>query len=130
MTSAEELARLAALPGDESPPPGFEIDRLTYPGGEDVLARAREVMAAALSGAELPTWFTELCVDDSRVQSCTLDRWSLRAWRFWLQPENRRWWWWGAAAVDDEVRLAVLVRGRPYLRGSLDWLLKASRLPV
>lgn len=130
MTSAEELARLTAPPRDEAPPLGFEIDQLTYPGGEAVLARAREVMAAVLRGAELPAWFIDLCVDDTRVQSCTLDRWSLRAWRFWLQPENRRWWWWAAECVGEEVRLAVLVRGRPYLRGSLDWLFKASRLPA
>lgn len=130
MTSAEELARLGARPGEEPPPPGLEIDRVSYPGDAAVLARAREVMEAALRDGELPGWFTALCVDDARVQSCTLDRWSLRAWRFWLQPENRRWWWWGAETVGDEVRLAVLVRARPYLRGSLDWLFKASRLPA
>jgi hypothetical protein len=55
-----------------------------------------------------------------------VDRWSLRAWKFWLAPENRRWWWWAAEAPDGQLRFRALVRGKPYLRGSLDWLWKAS----
>jgi len=68
----------------------------------------------------------EQCFDDSEIQTCNLDRWSLRAWKFWLAPENRRWWWWAAEPADGEIRVRALVRAKPYLRGSLDWLWKAS----
>lgn len=126
MTSAEELRHLAGQGAEEPVPAGFEIDRSSYPGGEPVLERARQVMRAVLEGEALPGWFVEQCVDDSAIQTCTLDRWSLRAWKFWLDPQNRRWWWWSAAVVGGEVRFEALVRSRPYLRGSLDWLFKAS----
>ncbi len=114
--------------GGGEPPAGFEIDGQVYTGGATALERAREVMTAVLTERELPGWFVARCVDDSRVQSCTLDRWSIRAWRFWLQPENRRWWWWTARVEGDEVHLTVLVRAKPYLRGSLDWLFRAAEL--
>ena len=126
MTPADELRHLRGEAADEPVPDGFALDELTFPGGEPVLERAREVMRAVLGGAPLPGWFVEQCVDDSAIQTCTLDRWSLRAWKFWLEPENRRWWWWSAEPAGDEVRLRALVRSKPYLRGSLDWLFKAS----
>lgn len=130
MTAAEELALVRGEAGALEPPPGFEVDRQTYQGGPGALARARQVMTSVLTEADLPLWFVELCVDDTHVQTCNLNRWSVRAWRFWLQPDNRRWWWWEAAAAGDEVQIAVLVRARPYLKGSLDWLFKAAALPA
>jgi hypothetical protein len=130
VNTADELRHLSSGAGGEAPP-GFELDRLTLPGGEEVLGRAREVMVAVLTEQPLPAWFVEQCVDDAAIQTCTLDRWSLRAWKFWLAPENRRWWWWSAALAGDgrggeEVRFDALVRSRPYLRGSLEWLFKAA----
>jgi hypothetical protein len=83
-------------------------------------------MTGVLTGQPLPGWFVEQCVDDSASQTCNVDRWSLRAWKFWLAPENRRWWWWAAEPADGQIRFSALVRARPYLRGSLDWLWKAS----
>jgi hypothetical protein len=126
VTPAEELRHLAGQGADDPVPEGFELDTQTYPGGEPVLERAGEVMRAVLGGETLPAWFVDQCVDDSTVQTCTLDRWSLRAWRFWLAPENRRWWWWSAEPGAEGIRLRALVRTRPYLRGSLDWLFKAA----
>jgi len=108
------------------PPPDYLVEELRYPGGDEVLGRAREVMTAVLSGEELPGWFVAQCVDDSELQTCELKSWSLRAWKYWLQPENRRWWWWSAGVAGHEVRLTILVKARPYLRGSLDWLFKAA----
>ena len=107
-------------------PAGYESDSLAFPGGDEALRRAREVMAAALTGAELPPWFKDFCIDDASIQTCEVKSWSLRAWRYWLQPENRRWWWWSAAVSGDEVRLGILVRSKPYLKGSLEWLFKAA----
>src|SRR4029077_3261595 len=89
LNADRELRRVRAEDGSEQVPAGFELDPLTYPGGQMVLAKAREVMTAILTGERLPLWFTAQCVDDRAVQTCTLDRWSLRAWRYWLEPENR-----------------------------------------
>ena len=125
MSPAEELRRVSGEVGGE-PPEGYLAEELSYPGGDAVLGRAREVMTAVLTGADLPGWFVEQCVDDAGIQTCELKKWSLRAWKYWLDPENRRWWWWEAQAGDGEVRLTILVRARPYLKGSLDWLFTAS----
>lgn len=127
MNAEDELRHLAGEADADPVPPGFELDELTFPGAEEDLVRAREVMSAVLTGVALPAWFASQCVDDSAVQTCTLDRWSLRAWRFWLAAENRRWWWWSAEPGAGEIRFRALVLGRPYLRGSLDWLFAAAR---
>jgi hypothetical protein len=122
----DELRHLRGEGADDAVPPGFELDELTFPGGPEAAARAGEVMTALLTGRPLPGWFVEQCVDDSASQTCNVDRWSLRAWKFWLAPENRRWWWWAAEPADGQTRFSALVRAKPYLRGSLDWLWRAS----
>jgi hypothetical protein len=124
--AAEELRHVRGEEAGDAPPPDHQLDEVVVRGGENALARAREVMSAVLNGDPLPAWFTEQCTDDTAVQTCTLDRWSLRAWRFWLEPDNRRWWWWSAEVDSGEIRFRALVRSKPYLRGSLDWLLKAA----
>jgi len=122
----EELRHVGGEGGEDPVPAGYELDALTFPGGPEALARAREVMTAVLSGEPLPAWFVEQCIDDSALQTCDLEHWSLRAWKFWLAPENRRWWWWDAQPTEAEIRIRALVRAKPYLRGSLDWLWKTS----
>ena len=129
MDSAAELTRVLSGRPIDPFPQGFEVDVLTFPGGAAELGRAREVMTAVLTGEGLPPWFVGRCVDDGVVQTCNLDRWSLRAWVFWLQPDNRRWWWWAAETGPDAIGVTVLVRSKPYLRGSLEWLFKASAAP-
>lgn len=115
----------------QPPPPGYDLDRVEYPGGAPVLEHAREVMTDVLSGREPPDWFVERCIDDSEVKTCEVRRWSLRAWRFWLDAENRRWWWWSARALPGGgVEVEVLVRSKPWLRGALDWLFQVSREAV
>lgn len=137
---ARELEWVIGRP-DASPPTGFlEAGfTVTCPGNaEQVLARGREVKVAVLGHSQpwpeldewkqiLPGWFVAACIDDRVVQTCVLDRWSLRAWLHWLRPENRRWHWW-AAVVEEPLtlRLTVLAREPDFLRGSLDWLLQAS----
>jgi hypothetical protein len=123
---AEELRRVRGEDTDGSPPAGYEVDELAFPGGPEQLERVREVLTAVLTGQPLPAWFTAQCIDDSVVQTCNLERWSLRAWKFWLLPENRRWWWWSADAAGGQIRVKALVRAKPYLRGSLEWLFKAA----
>ena len=126
MDAEQELRHVRGEGGGDPPPIGFELDELTFPGGPEALARAREVMAAVLTGQPLPGWFVDQCVDDAVIQTCNLERWSLRAWKFWLDRGNRRWWWWSAQPVDGRTRFTALVRTKPYLGGSLDWLWKAS----
>ena len=126
MDAEEELRHVRGEGGDGPVPAGFELDELTFSGGLEALARARELMTELLTVQPLPGWFVEQCIDDSVSQTCNVERWSLRAWKFWLAPENRRWWWWSAEAADGEVRFTALVRAKPYLRGSLDWLWKAA----
>ena len=126
MKPDEELRRVGGEAGGQ-PPDGYLVEQLTYPGDAAVLARAREVMTAVLTGKDLPGWFVEQCVDDAGIQTCELKKWSLRAWKYWLEPENRRWWWWEAEERKGEIAVTVLVRSRPYLKGSLDWLFTAAR---
>jgi len=126
VNAEEELRHVGGEGGEDPVPAGYELDALTFPGGPEALARAREVMTAVLSGEPLPAWFVEQCVDDSALQTCDLEHWSLRAWKFWLAPENRRWWWWDAQPNEAEIKFRALVRAKPYLRGSLDWLWKTA----
>lgn len=133
MDAAEELTRVRE--GEPGSAPG-DHDALLAPGAD--LGRARQVMVAVLehSGGEwpslerwkqiLPAWFVEACLDDALVQSCSLDRWSLRGWLHWFRPENRGWYWWGASTEGRGLLVTVLVPLRPYRRGALDWLLKTA----
>lgn len=141
MTAADELRHLREGAG-EAPPEG-ETDTVEAPGGERALARTREVLEAVLSRAAtagewpgvaewrrlLPAWFTAACVDDAEVRNCVLDRWSLRAWTYWFQPDLRQWRWWDARVDGDRVVLTLLVLRRPYRRGALDWLLEVAAAP-
>jgi hypothetical protein len=135
----EELRRLReGAPGDPAPGPLDSLAARCPGGGAEALARCREVLAAVLERSsgpwpsleewkgQLPAWFLERCSDDVEVRSCVLDRWSLRAWIYWFQPERRRWHWWGAEADGELLRIALLVVERPYLRGALDWLLRCA----
>ncbi|MDQ6919228.1 MAG: hypothetical protein M3Z98_07695 [Candidatus Dormibacteraeota bacterium] len=126
MDAELELRHVRGEGAGDPVPPGFELDVLTFPAGPEALDRAREVMTAVLTGRSLPGWFVAQCVDDAEIQTCNVDRWSLRAWKFWLAPENRRWWWWAVEPADGQITVRALVRGKPYLRGSLDWLWKAA----
>jgi hypothetical protein len=74
----------------------------------------------------LPSWFVTTCVDDRELRNCVLDRWSLRAWLHWLQPEHRKWRWWDAKLGSRELQIELLVFERPYLKGALEWLLRVA----
>lgn len=135
-----ELDRLAgARPaGEERTAPPLRVTARCPSGAGDVLDRAREVLRIAVRPRRpwpstdewrqlLPAWFVDACSDDERVTSCVLDRWSLRAWIWWFQPEQRRWLWWDAGAVGDELWVEVVPTGTgSLLLGTLEWLLKAA----
>ena len=138
MTS--ELGRLAGAPpaGERPAAPPVRI-RARCPGGPSaVLDRAREVLRVVVEPRRpwpstdewrqlLPAWFVEACSDDEHVTTCVLDRWSLRAWVWWFQPEQRRWLWWDAGAEGDDLWVEVVPTGTgSLLLGTLEWLLKAA----
>jgi hypothetical protein len=139
VTPAEEIGHVREGAGAAAPP--GKTDVVEAPGGEVTLDRTREVLLVVLEraaaggewpgvtewGRLLPAWFTAACVDDAEVRDCVLDRWSLRAWTYWFQPELRRWRWWDARVEADRVLVTLLVLQRPYLRGALEWLLKVAR---
>lgn len=58
------------------------------------------------------------------------EMWSLDAWLYWLEPENREWFWWKAYEFDDEAiknthfLVEITVYDEPFLWGSLKWLFK------
>lgn len=138
VTPGEELRHIRHGAGGAAPP--GELDAMEAAGGAHALARTREVLAVvverAAAGGEwpgasewrtlLPEWFTAACVDDAEVRDCVLDKWSLRAWTYWFQPDLRKWRWWDARVDGDRLVVSLLVLQRPYLRGALEWLLKVA----
>lgn len=145
MTLEEERRHLAegARPG-EAPAGDLDVIEADCEGGaERALARVREALVVVLDHQEgawpsldewktlLPGWFVEACVDDREVRDCVLDRWSLRAWLHWLQPEQRQWRWWDAEAIDEHrLRVRLLPLADPYLKGSVNWLLTVAGRPA
>lgn len=140
MTPDDERRHLAHGPGAEDPPGTLDVVEVECErGAERALARVREAMAPVLDHQEgawpslddwkalLPGWFVDACVDDRQVRDCVLDRWSLRAWLHWLQPDQRQWRWWDAEVLDGtHLRVRLLPLSDPYLKGSVSWLLEVA----
>lgn len=107
-------------------------------GAERALERVRDVLDVVLERAAeewpsvdewrrfLPTWFVAACADDAELRDCVVDRWSLRGWTYWFQPERRAWRWWDARAEGTRLQVRIAVLQRPYLRGALEWLLQTA----
>jgi hypothetical protein len=120
----------------------------------EVLARARQVLEAVLRNTKepwprleewrafLPTWFVERCAPemapdaaaarlklslDERARLEEHEGWSLGAWLYWLEPDERYWFWWDAAVLDkNSIVVAVEVRDWPFPWESLEWLFRAA----
>ncbi len=105
---------------------------------EPVRDRVREVLDAVFAPRDawpslddwrglLPAWFVEACSDDVTVVNCVVDRWSLRAWIYWFQPDQRRWTLHGLRAEGDRLLIEIEPTGRgSLLLGSLEWLVKVA----
>lgn len=96
---------------------------------ETVAAPRRPWPATDEWRALLPRWFVDECSDDVTIVNCVLDKWSLRAWVYWFQPDQRRWTFWSRAVTDEGrvLRVAVEPTGQgSVLLGSLEWLLKSA----
>ena len=139
MDADRELAHLREGAAAEAPPGDLDELLVSCPeGAERVLAGVREVLEVVLAHQTgpwpsvdewkqlLPEWFVSSCVDDRQVRDCVLDKWSLRAWTYWFQPDQRGWRWWDARAEGDRLHVWLLVEERPYLRGALEWLLQTA----
>lgn len=143
MTPEEERRHLAGAAGAAAPPARLDTIEVECEGGAArALERVREALMPVLEHQEgpwpslddwktlLPAWFVEACVDDRQVRDCVLDRWSLRAWLHWLQPDQRQWRWWDAeVAGDTHLRVRLVPLADPYLKGSVDWLLAVAGGP-
>jgi hypothetical protein len=139
LTPEQQRLQSGPAPAERPPAEVVTVTASTPPGSaSQLLARVREVMAPVLAAPRpwpspdgwrelLPPWFTAACSDDERVTTCVVDRWSLRAWIWWFQPEQRRWLWWDAQVTGDGLRIRVLPTGAgSLLLGSLEWLLKVA----
>ena len=107
-------------------------------GAEPVRARIEEVLAIVFAPRDrwptldewrslMPRWFVDECSDDVRVQDCVIDKWSLRAWIYWFQPDQRRWTWAGAEASGERLLMHVEPTGQgSLLLGTLEWLVQTA----
>ena len=139
-----ELERLAAggPQAGEEPPATPSVVAATFEGGaasvDAAWVRVREVLeimaeprrpwpATGEWKALLPAWFVDSCSDDVTIVNCVLDKWSIRAWVYWFQPDQRRWLFWSRAAGDSELAVTVIPTGQgSLLLGSLEWLMKCA----
>jgi len=110
-----------------------------FPGGAaEGWGRVREVLDLVLAPPQpwpsleewariLPAWFVSRCTDDVRVQNCVIDKWSLRAWVWWFQPEQRRWTVAEARVDGGRLELDLEPTGQgSLLLGALEWLVKCA----
>jgi hypothetical protein len=122
-------------------------------GAENVLNRAKRVLEIMCAGApvssaspeqwsrRLPEWFVkQLAPEPSDAEVAKYlslpyeermkakdDPWTLSAWLYWFQPENRYWFWWDGVAADEKTLIvAIEVTEWPFPWGALKWLLKAA----
>lgn len=112
----------AACPGSAEPVRGRVAEVL------DIVFEPREAWPSLDQWRRLlPAWFVEACSDDVTVVNCVIDRWSLRAWIYWFQPDQRRWTLRGLVAEQDRLLIEIEPTGQgSLLLGSLEWLVKVA----
>src|SRR5919197_799872 len=121
MEAERELSHLRAGAAADGLPRDLDELVVSCPeGAEHVLTGVREVLEVVLAHQAgpwpsvdewkqlLPEWFVSSCVDDRQVRDCVLDKWSLRAWTYWFQPDQRGWRWWDARADGDRLHVWLL----------------------
>lgn len=156
MTNHEEIERLRAdsIASAAAAERGSLVGFLARcPGNAAaVLSRAKEVLEIVLAQETtdwpsvdewrsiLPAWFVqqsaaEISQEEAerRIQLPMEERlllsrrWSVSAFVFWFQPDERHWFWWTAALIDAHtLHITVLAQEFIFPWGSLDWLLRAS----
>lgn len=93
----------------------------------------------------LPRWFTAFFVEQrtqneesrpldwrralpAEQQASVVDdkKWTLSAWLFWLQPDERQWYFWDSRVESkNQLRVQVQIVDYPLL-GALEWLLRSA----
>lgn len=94
----------------------------------DIVFRPRPAWPSLDEWRELlPPWFVDSCSDDVRVINCVIDKWSLRAWIYWFQPDQRRWTLTDVRAEDARLFIDIEPTGQgSLLLGSLEWLITVT----
>jgi hypothetical protein len=138
MTPDEELVRLGHVGAADELPGSTGLLRYVVeaPDPAGVIARVTEVLRVVLerSGQTwpsldewrrvLPGWFVAGFAPERSGQE--QDGWTLEAWLYWLEPEQRSWFWWGAEHRADRVEVLVDVDSWPYPDGALRRLLHVA----
>ncbi|MHB8064327.1 MAG: hypothetical protein ACYDG2_17130 [Ruminiclostridium sp.] len=121
---------------------------------EVVLGRCKEVLKIVLENSVgkwpsidewrqlLPQWFIERCAREITMEeaekrlSLSIEErkeinrkegWTLSAWIYWFNPEERKWFWWDAKIYEeDTIIITVECISWPFPWRSLEWLFIAS----
>jgi hypothetical protein len=136
MTPEEELLRLPQVGAENELAGSKGLLRYVVQAAEPsvVVGRSTDVLRVVLERSRawpppaewrrlLPVWFVDACAPDASEQQ---GAWTLDAWLYWLEPEQRSWFWWGAELTDSGVEVLVEVDSWPYPDGALRWLLVAA----
>ena len=155
MTNQAELERLRYGPNiNMNPAPGMSARLIVRcPGNApDVLRKCKELLVIVLEQdvnnwpsldawrSLLPSWFVRQAEEEvspeqaeQRLRLSLEERirlskkWSVSAFVYWFQPNERHWFWWDATAENANlVSVTVLVEGLPFPWGALEWLLRTS----
>jgi hypothetical protein len=153
--AGSELRRIRTGASEQIPPRALAaievaVDQDVSPSG--YLERVREVLAAAVSMAEvgdfdseelpedlIPRWFADVSREDANFgdlasqaairgarryqESHDEDPWELQEWLFSFDPKRRPWSWWDGVAVGGKVVIWVDTNGEPVIAShNLRWL--------
>ena len=147
----EELERLTSSKRPNSAR-GFiaELEVETDDHSDVVVGRVKEVLGIVLSNATqqsleswkklLPKWFVLACADEITHEEAVRRRnlpmeererlaahWTLSAWLYWFEPEQRFWEWWDVDCISEKsFTVQILVSEHPFPSGALEWLLRAA----
>ena len=94
----------------------------------------------------LPNWFVSTCApevsnaeserwlswwrslpSEQQAQAVSEKQWTLRAWVYWFQRDQRNWFWWDARIENDScLQIFLQVDDWPCAMGAFEWLMRAS----
>ena len=155
VTNQAELERLQHMPNTSmKPAPGMRVRLVARcPGNAaDVLRKCKEVLVLVLQQdvnnwpsidewrSLLPSWFVRQSEEEvssekaeQRLRLSLEERielskkWSVSAFVYWFQPNDRYWFWWDATAeTASSVSVTVMVEDLPFPWGALEWLLRTA----
>jgi len=121
---------------------------------KETLTKCKEVLLQVLNHTEdpwptveewrtiLPQWFVKKCAREisqeeaekrillkmkERIRITKEEGWTLSAWIYWFEPDERAWWWWDAIIQDEHSLIVTLeTESWPFPWEALEWLLMLS----